>query len=62
RILLPTELRKFANLQKRVALVGQGDRFELWDEETWNRNRDEWLEEVDLNDLDLPEELESLSI
>ncbi len=42
--------------------MGQGDRFELWDEETWNRNRDEWLEEVDLNDLDLPEELESLSI
>ena len=62
RILLPPELRKFASLDKRVALVGQGKKFELWDEETWNGSRDEWLDQVNIDDIELPEELESLSI
>jgi MraZ protein len=62
RVLLPPKLRSFAGLEKRVALVGQGERFELWDEDVWDKQRDEWLENVDLDDLDLPPELESLSI
>ncbi len=24
-------------------LIGQGNRFELWDETQWNDNRDQWL-------------------
>jgi len=35
RILIPGPLRKFAGLEKDVALVGQGARFELWDEVKW---------------------------
>ena len=35
RILIPGPLRKFAGLEKDVALVGQGARFELWDEAKW---------------------------
>jgi MraZ protein len=35
RILLSYPLRAFANLGKRVVLVGQGRRFELWDEAKW---------------------------
>lgn len=62
RVLLPPKLRNFAGLDKRVALVGQGERFELWDEDVWDKQRDDWLENVDLDDLDLPPELESLSI
>lgn len=62
RILLPPELRKFANLGKRVALVGQGKKFELWDEETWNGKREGWLEEVNLDQIELPPGMESLSI
>ena len=62
RILLPPELRRFASLDKRVALVGQGKKFELWDEETWNGSRDKWLEEVNLEDLERSEDLGSLSI
>ena len=62
RILLPPELRKFANLDKRVALVGQGKKFELWDEETWNGKREVWLDEVDLDQIELPAGMESLSI
>ena len=62
RILLPGELRKFANMDKRVALVGQVNKFELWDEETWNVKRGEWLDLVGLGDGELPAELESLSL
>jgi MraZ protein len=62
RISLPPELRAFAGLDKRVAFVGQGKKFELWNEETWNGKRDEWFGQVDMEELDLPAELGSLSI
>ncbi len=35
RILVPPSLRRFANLDKHVVLVGQGHKFELWDEAQW---------------------------
>ena len=62
RVLLPNELRRFANLQKQVVLVGQGNKFELWDEETWSQKRADWLEEADLDGGQLPPELESFSL
>jgi MraZ protein len=36
RILVPPELRQYASLDKRVMLVGQGNKFELWDEAKWS--------------------------
>lgn len=62
RILLSPELRTYAGLDRRVALVGQGNKFEVWDEETWIRKRDEWLEQPDLRQIGLPAGLGSLSI
>jgi len=35
RILIPPALRQYAALDKRVVLVGQGNKFELWDESKW---------------------------
>ena len=35
RILVPPALRRFAQLDKHVVLVGQGRKFELWDEAAW---------------------------
>jgi MraZ protein len=35
RILVPPALRQYAALDKRVTLVGQGNKFELWDEARW---------------------------
>jgi len=46
RILVPGGLREFAALDKRVKLVGQIGRFELWDEEAWNARREELLGQV----------------
>ncbi|MEE8221396.1 MAG: division/cell wall cluster transcriptional repressor MraZ [Woeseiaceae bacterium] len=60
RILLSRELRDFAGLDRQAILIGQGNKFELWDEERWNGKRDEWLAIDD--DGDLPPDLESLSL
>jgi MraZ protein len=35
RILIPPALRKYAGLDKRVVLVGQGRKLELWDDVKW---------------------------
>lgn len=62
RILLPPPLREFAGLDKKTVLIGQGNKFELWDEQTWAQNRDAWLAEAAEEDGELSEELESLSL
>jgi len=46
RILLPSSLRDFTGLEKRVVLLGLGSRFEIWNENTLNQKRvEENLEE-----------------
>jgi len=60
RILLSRELREVAGLERQAMLIGQGHKFELWDEERWNAIRDDWLNTED--DGELPPELESLSL
>ena len=37
RVLISPELRKFANLDKPVMLVGQGSHFEVWNQDIWNK-------------------------
>jgi MraZ protein len=62
RILLPSLLREYAKLDKRVMLIGQGKKFEIWDEAGWNNGRNGWLAEG-LQDLpSLPEQLLDLSL
>jgi len=59
RLLISRELRDFASLERNAMLIGQGNKFELWDEQTWNTKRDEWLNED--YDGDMPADLESIS-
>ncbi len=61
RILLPPPLREFAGLDKHVVLVGQGKRFELWDENAWNEQFDKWLSAA-ADKEGMPEELQQLSL
>jgi MraZ protein len=61
RVLIPPELREFASLGQYGMLIGQGNRFELWDETRWNGRREMWLA-ADENTTDLPSELDSLSL
>jgi MraZ protein len=61
RILVAPELRKYAGLDHKVVLVGQGKKFELWNEELWNTRRDQWLAEGVLGDDEaLSAELQNL--
>lgn len=62
RILLPTMLRDYAGLDKKCVLIGQGKKFEIWDEEQWTENQKLWLEEVEGEEGELPAALESLSL
>lgn len=58
RILVSTPLRQFAGLEKNVVLVGQGNKFEVWDEEKWNLQLAEALVFRD----GMPPELEGFSL
>ncbi len=61
RLLLPPNLREFGLLTRDAMLIGQGHRFELWDESRWNERRDEWLAN-ESSATDLPADLEKLSL
>lgn len=56
RILVPPTLREYAGLEKKLMLVGQGKKFELWSESKWF----DWLDASD-DDEDIPEEMKNLS-
>ena len=60
RMLLSNPLREYAQLGKKVVLIGQGKKFELWDEVLWNQRMGEWL--VDSTDVDMPEALAELTL
>ena len=63
RILVPSELRDYARIQKQVVVLGQGNKFEIWDQSGWEEQRDLWLERIDADDdARISEALKSLSL
>lgn len=62
RILLPTLLRDYASLSKKIVMIGQGKKFEIWDEEVWNESQDSLLSSVQDDEGELPVALEELSL
>ncbi len=60
RILLSKELREFSSIDRQSILIGQGNKFELWDDDSWNKKRDSWLSMED--EAGLSNELETLSL
>lgn len=61
RILIPPRLREFAGLDKRVVLAGLGIKFEIWNEEAWERHCADWVA-MESGDAELPVSLESLTL
>lgn len=61
RILLPQVLRNHAQLDKHVALVGQGKKFELWSDTNWTEQTELWLSQASAGG-ELPAELQTLSL
>lgn len=43
RLLLPQLLKEHAGLDKKMILVGQGKKFEIWSEACWQEQRSQWL-------------------
>lgn len=62
RVLLTSEQREYANLDKRAALVGVGNKFELWDEAIWRQTLIDAEASFDMASLAANPELGSLSI
>lgn len=61
RLLLPQPLRDYAGLDKKLVLVGQGNKFELWSEEKWLAETDQALQDSG-PEAELPEELVALKL
>lgn len=62
RVLLPQLLRDYAHIDKKMVMIGQGNKFEIWDEHLWQQKREQWLaEEVSLLD-GLPDEMKTFSL
>lgn len=51
RVLLTLPLRKYANLDRTVVLVGLGGKFEIWDAQAWDIRRNVWVEETSMADF-----------
>jgi MraZ protein len=61
RLLLPAPLREYAGLDKKLVLVGQGNKLEIWSEDAWLAERDQALLETGA-EAELPDELMSLTL
>ena len=62
RILLSGELRHYARLDKRVTVVGQGNKFEIWDEAAWSGTLEGLVAEAGQMGTELSDVLRNLSL
>ena len=53
RILLPAPLREFARLDKKLTILGQGKKLEIWSLEEWEAQREDYLSQDALEDLQI---------
>jgi MraZ protein len=62
RLLLPQKLRDYARLDKKLVLVGQGRKVEIWSEPVWEARMEEWLSDASVAALADAEEFTGLSV
>ena len=63
RMLLPTELRERTKIERKVVLIGQGKKLELWDDRTWTtRFEQSDLEAFQVEATALPAGLEDIQL
>ncbi len=61
RILLSPSLREYAGVGKKVVVVGQGYKFEIWKDETWHEKSELWLAEAPASIDQLPDDVKNLA-
>ena len=59
RLLVPPALRTYAGLDRHIVLVGQGKKFEIWDDARWNELT---AAAMSFSNGGLPPELEGFSL
>lgn len=60
RILLSTELREYAQMTKKIWVVGEGHKFEIWSDELWQANLPGWMDEAASLEDELPADLSQM--
>lgn len=62
RVLLPQMLREHARLERKLVVVGQGNKIEIWSEGNWQERMENWLGEDLESALEQVGDIEGLSI
>ena len=62
RLLLPPPLREYAGLDKKLLLVGQTNKIEIWSEARWEEQLQKWLSDETVAQLAESEDLVGLSV
>ncbi len=62
RILLPAMLRDYAGLSKKLVVVGQGNKLELWAEDVWQSQMPGWLEDAASDQMGVADVFAGLSV
>jgi MraZ protein len=62
RVLLPQKLRDYAGLDKKVVLVGQTNKVEIWSEPHWEARMEDWLSDDSVAELADAEEFTGLTV
>jgi MraZ protein len=62
RILLTQELREYADIKRLAVILGQGNKFEVWDQAGWHAQRDLWLGQIGADDSEPSDALKPLSL
>ena len=62
RVRITARLKDIAGLDKKAVILGQGNKFELWDESAWNIQHDEWLRSLEEDSGTPSEALQQLSL
>jgi len=63
RLLLTSELRDYANIDRKATLLGQGNKLEMWNADVFDEQAEKWAD--DLNGLpadEVPEFIQGLTI
>ena len=62
RLLINGPLRKHANLEKSVMLVGQLNKFEIWHESEWQTKMQQGISDIQSGEIELTERLLDLPL
>ena len=62
-VLIPSELRKYADIkdEKQISLIGMGNKFEIWNVNNWEMRQTGGSLSTEILDVVLPESIKSMS-